>query len=850
MNSINKLADFLFQSGLEKEAAELLKIAAYTKEDLEKQFPNLFKFYRDDINPNMAAGMFKGVEKLLDTDPNALSGIQKFEDLQSLLKSQRKQKIDKFFRSIIKEYGKDVLIEELESARKKGLNKEEILFLLRDKQNHSWQEKIDMAYQFNDNKARIEGLGASASITKFENIDIAHSKIFSNFGGDKYLREFYSGIRDEALKSSDVVYNSKKYIVVATKSEKASQYWEQSAVSIDKNGEIIAGLCTARHNFNYFNDYYDKDSSLIFVIITKDIPTILEIPYTKFSSKNYAWNLISMQVRRLSDLEERGESNSKLNDKTEIVQGEGATVNRQNENVFTEDIAVALGDELDNVLSSINNYMDKIWSGKTDPLELSIKSDYRDKSRLGFVADFSPNKFYSKENLEQFQFFSTGRSISDLIIEESIYSETKNIPDEYLIKLIRYASIRNDYEIVQYFTFSQMFKDKSLFKKEFSHKIKNSGLNIISGFIFDIMKNKSEAVYSVYSNQEIIDIISEFSALDIIGKENSQSYKKSVIVEYLKHLNKAKTEFVSYDGEEESKPLYIKRYRSIDKDIIYEASSFGKSLVSESFEPYEYFKGVSVDLLGAEIFPDVFYSMFAKIDEDKFAELLKEDRKNLFYVQNFTDAYINLLNSDSVSESEKNIFSEKLKSVVVKSITELEIFDESFIARTYISSPGKRRYYNDLMKLQKMVSFQEIESSIINYLNKKLVLNNFEDAFTHIVKCAAFNKSFPEKVSDEYIISVAKKLGESLASRPGVEFSFENAVDYLDDDFYDGAFSDIENIDYPGIEKVIDTIIEEFFKKKISDLEDYESAFISLVGSAQNLPARFLKILRILTFQR
>ena len=126
MNTLNKLADFLFQSGLEKEAAELLKIAAYTKEDLQEQFPNLFRFYRDDINPNMAAGIFKGINKLLEKDSNALSDVQKFEELQGLLKGQKKQKIDKFFKSIIKEYGKDVPIEDLEAARVKGLGKEEI----------------------------------------------------------------------------------------------------------------------------------------------------------------------------------------------------------------------------------------------------------------------------------------------------------------------------------------------------------------------------------------------------------------------------------------------------------------------------------------------------------------------------------------------------------------------------------------------------------------------------------------------------------------------------------------------------------------------------------------------------
>ena len=78
----------------------------------------------------------------------------------------------------------------------------------------------------------------------------------------------------------------------------AAQYWEQSCVTVDKNGYSVSGLYSANTNEdkNYF-DSYDKTIHS-FQIITKEYDTMKETPRTSFSKYNREYNLISLSINK------------------------------------------------------------------------------------------------------------------------------------------------------------------------------------------------------------------------------------------------------------------------------------------------------------------------------------------------------------------------------------------------------------------------------------------------------------------------------------------------------------------------------------------------------------------------
>lgn len=798
MNTLNKLADFLFQSGLEKEAAELLKIAAYTKEDLQEQFPNLFRFYRDDINPNMAAGIFKGINKLLEKDSNVLSDVQKFEELQGLLKGQKKQKIDKFFKSIIKEYGKDVPIEDLEAARVKGLGKEEILFLLKDRQNHSWQEKVDMAYQFNDNKARINGLGADASITKFENIDIAHSKIFANFGGDEYLREFYSEIRDEAIKTSDVVYNSKNYIVVATKSVKASQYWEQSVVTTDKDGEIHSGLCTARHSGNYFNSYYDPKEQLIFVIITKHTPTMLEIPYTKFSDKNYFWNLISMQV-----VLDEGTGNA------EVIEGQGSTVNRNNDDVSKADIAIALGDEHQAIFEEIKKYIIDRWT--VSKLDFNPKGEnYKEKSALNLFKDLNESGVYSTSNqLKQLNNFISSKNLSDLLLDDAVKEATKELSDESLMNIFKYSEYDYGYvtsiPISQFFQFYEILKDKSLLQDELILKLEKADLNLFLEVFISEDNYNYKKLFLMLPEQKVIDIFLKKDAKEgyRASKELSQSQLKSCI-----NIAKEKRDLYS------NKKLFSYVLEACKKNFY--------SIV----KPYKFFSRPH-EYGDLSYFTDIFLNMFIKIEDDKLMLALKVSDDN---IDSFNYIYKKFL-SNHQNENDKKEVSNKLKNFFSKiNLTDVNKFLEPKDDSDDIINESSYRCAGDFLSAIKDFNPNKIYDLASESIIKLDGIESVEavEAFKHLFTILALKEKAPEKISEEEASGAAYSLGKKIRSKIG------GFVDGSQDLGFRLYFLNEYNL-----KKYKNILIRSYFEKNIlQDEAAYSITDLAIEVSKSNLKSR------------
>ena len=133
------------------------------------------------------------------------------------------------------------------------------------------------------------------------------------------LDAFYKGIKQEALDTSEVIYNSKEYVVVHSKSKSAAQYWEQSCVTEDEDGNVNAGTCTARiDDSNFFNSY--KEDYHIFQIITKEYPTLKETPRTSFSDKNLNYNLVTLAIHNETGFVSF-RSGDTVNRKTKMLKG-------------------------------------------------------------------------------------------------------------------------------------------------------------------------------------------------------------------------------------------------------------------------------------------------------------------------------------------------------------------------------------------------------------------------------------------------------------------------------------------------------------------------------------------------
>ena len=188
-------------------------------------------------------------------------------------------------------------------AKQNGLNKEEILYLINDPQNHTWFEKVDITSKFNKVKSTaFPEEDKNKTIVDFNNIDEALNFMQGYLNKPpKSLESFYAAIEPKALATSATVYNSKNYLVKHSKSMEAAQYWEQSCVTVDKDGSINAGTCTSRLSDNYF-DYYDKrhyDPIHSFQIITKEISTLKETPRTSFKDKNKFYNFITLSISKV-----------------------------------------------------------------------------------------------------------------------------------------------------------------------------------------------------------------------------------------------------------------------------------------------------------------------------------------------------------------------------------------------------------------------------------------------------------------------------------------------------------------------------------------------------------------------
>ena len=325
--------------------------------------------------------------------------INSFQDIIKILKVEKQKakssKSEEILNILKKEGIESITKEDIELAFGIGLTNEDIVYLAKDKCNHTWEEKLHYADRFK--KERLALFDENAKLTDFKNIDEVRDEYFSRKNTAPLdLQKFYEGIKPIAIKNSEVIYNSKNYIVTHSKTEEAAQYWEQSCVTVDERGRVSSGLCSAHPYDSFFNSYDSEIHS--FQIITKEYETLKETPRTSFMSKNKGYNLISFSIDKTSG---------------QVCWGGHDTVNRYNEEVKKEVLFVVLGEEYGEICKAIKDYCKKELSlevkdlvANKDQVVLSIDeiNDLGlDRKNFAFENSFKnadPNTFFEEDYLK------------------------------------------------------------------------------------------------------------------------------------------------------------------------------------------------------------------------------------------------------------------------------------------------------------------------------------------------------------------------------------------------------------------------------------------------------------------
>lgn len=329
---ISKLYNHLFEMGFVKESQILVKLSSEKAEEfLKNKYPIGYSIYKrtEGIPPQAFIGMFNS---FTESEMAKVNESMSFEQLKAIKKNSKSKnkasKIKKIKDIILKS---DARYEDIDSITDKFMSKgfsiEDVEYLVKDTTNHSLEEKADMLYYFIQKNS-------DKPYNDFETLDEAVAYVSPKLGVD--AEEFYKSIEDSAFENSDIMYNSEKFTVIHSKSTEAAQYWEQSAVTWEKDGRHTSGLCTADPATSLFETY--SRENYVVQIISKPFPSKKINPIVSFSDNLKKNNLISMCLDKKTG---------------EIVEGFGATVNRFNENLTSLQIYMLLGEEFSNIMKSI-----------------------------------------------------------------------------------------------------------------------------------------------------------------------------------------------------------------------------------------------------------------------------------------------------------------------------------------------------------------------------------------------------------------------------------------------------------------------------------------------------------------
>ena len=388
MNKIFDLYNFLKASGFNKEF-EILKTALETTpEELEEDFPQLFRFYEEGKSTAMFGGVFSQINKYIEEGyitQQEIDAIQTFDSLKQKmkeLKSIKKETEAKF--KYLNEYNIEKEFKDL--AKEKKLSKEDFefaykSFISENKDNHQLEQAIsDIAYlrekyrllkekinTIENNEDLLSRLADPLSYKTLNNayLEIGHLMMDVNHiiykrkseGLRKKLLNYYDYIyngenklnadypeerRGKAKETSKVLYNDGSWAIVNSWSEEACQYWERGAVDIG-GGKLEFKICTSRiggiYRLTYDNLYRDY-SEYITIQILK-----LENGEPKFYEGPNELLSLSFEFK---------------NNKFKMIENSSPSVNANDRNMTEKMVAEALPEniyvELQNILNSDKKY--------------------------------------------------------------------------------------------------------------------------------------------------------------------------------------------------------------------------------------------------------------------------------------------------------------------------------------------------------------------------------------------------------------------------------------------------------------------------------------------------------------
>lgn len=458
---LGNLLEFLLSVGSTEEYSYLYKIAHdETPEDALKKYPSFFKIFERSTKP---AGAFLSIlNRMTEEQKSEVDENMTFEDLVSIMrkgKEEVKLSRESEILNIVKSLGHEQYGEDSEAISSafasNNMSDEEIEFILKDNTNHSIFDKINFI------KEMISSSGGEKSVHNFTDIDEMVSFILGSMKKES-LEGFYSAIENNAKMGSEILYNSNKYTVILSKTGYAAKYWEQSSVTVDKDGTFSSGLCTALPTTDTSNfDEYTRRGHIV-QIITKILNTENISPLTRFNSRNRSLNLISMVVKFNGD----------------VSFGGSKTVNRNNEDVTSCDIFYALEDEFDDIFLAI---------GEKIPMKTpSVDSCNIENCHLDMVRKVAPHLYADR----------LAASGSEKFIKEILSGQYPK--DEKTIESIKNI-LRKECEIFSEHGFSQKYYVES--KRLFSINNIVNILNFLKDFDHDSFERAMSAGEKVLDSQ-------------------------------------------------------------------------------------------------------------------------------------------------------------------------------------------------------------------------------------------------------------------------------------------------------------------------------------------------------------
>lgn len=543
-NKLIKLASYLRLNNFLSESDYILKFAAYSEADIQRDFPQLHSAFfpkgevLDDKQINIVGQIFRQIKLQVDNEKISFEDVlslNNIDEIKSKLAELRED--DKKFKN-----KKDLTKDMIYFIKENGISKKDLDFVYNPEKrmNHQLFDALIEVPKLNSMISRIKSSGEHAdsienNIYDYPNLDEAIFKIRSidtlvREGLDsvsegkvknklkKYYDYIYEGKMHEgkdysryeddakgrAKETSKILSQDSTHICVHSWSKEACQYWEQGAVKIRKEGPEFR-TCTSRirgvegwTNLNLFDTYSEE---YIFQLIKPPLRPDLSDPN----------DMITICFDKDGDLLEFG----------------GETVNAENKDLDRDDIisAFPIFEELEPFIKKrigiIEEKCDEIVSlmregGDLDQIN-DLYNNFALKTTRSFVKDMvNRATSYNRDYLISFQdFFNKNISFKEDVLK-AIYPSKEHVMDDFRIITEVDSVIANIFHDPHVYPILGIPKINELYNKafrdylEFLKDFYNSSNGHIGSVHFETLKKQVESFHINTPEKEVKDMIDYF----------------------------------------------------------------------------------------------------------------------------------------------------------------------------------------------------------------------------------------------------------------------------------------------------------------------------------------------------